>query len=137
MVIAINTRILSGDTAAAKLLVSYFTNIAVDNPDHQFYFISEKEAWPVAKLSNLKPIAIKQDSLSPLLWKLWYNYKLPSILKKIKADVLVSADGICSLRTKVPQYVLVNDLEYLHHPDWYSKKYHSFIKSMIDRKSVV
>lgn len=129
MVIAINTRILSGDTAAAKLLVSYFTNIAAADPGRQFYFISEKDDMPVSALSNVKNIVIKQDSSSTLMWKLWYNYKLPSALKKIKADVLVSADGICSLRTKLPQYVLVNDLEYLNNPEWYSKKYNSFIKS--------
>ncbi len=129
MVIAVNTRILSGDTAAAKLLVSYFTNMAAENPGHQFYFISAKEGLPVATLNNVKAVVIKQDSASPLLWKLWYNYKLPSIVKKIQADVLVSADGICSLRTKVPQYLLVDNLEYINNSGWYSKKYNSFMKS--------
>jgi glycosyltransferase involved in cell wall biosynthesis len=129
MVIAVNTRILSGDIAAAKLIVRYFINVAANNPTHQFYFISENDGLLVSALSNVKNVVIKQDSSNPLMWKLWYNYKLPSLLKKIKADVLISADGICSLRTKLPQFVLVNDIEFLHYPEWYSKKYSSFIKS--------
>lgn len=129
MVIAINTRILSGDTAAGKLLFSYFINIAGSNPTQQFYFISEDDLFPASSLSNVKSIVIKQQTANPLLWKLWYNYKLPSVLKKIKADVLVSADSFCSLRTKLPQFVLVNDIEFLHNPEWYNKRYVSFIKT--------
>jgi glycosyltransferase involved in cell wall biosynthesis len=129
MVIAINTRILSGDTAAAKLLFSYFINIAGSNPTLQFYFISADDVLPASSLSNIKNIVIKQQTANPLLWKLWYNYKLPSVLKKIKADMLVSADGVCSLRTKLPQYVLVNDLAFLHHPEWNNKRYVRFIKT--------
>lgn len=104
-------------------------DIAANNPSYQFCFISENDGLPVSALNNVKNVVIKQDSSNPLMWKLWYNYKLPSTLKKIKADMLVSADGICSLRTKLPQCVLVNDVEFLHHTEWYSKKYSSFIKS--------
>ncbi len=141
MVIAINTRILSGDSAAAKVLTDYFIRTAAGNPAHQFYFISNNEVSLASSLSNIKHIVLKQQSTSPLLWKLWYNYKLPAVLKKIKADVLVSADGICSLRTKVPQCVFVNELAFLHHPEWYGKNYVSFIKanlpaSLLKAKSV-
>ena len=129
VVIAINTRILPEDNTAAKLLTDYFVNIAVGNPAYQFYFISNKEVSPASSISNVKYITVKQQSANPLFWKLWYNYKLPAVLKKIKADVLISADGICSLRTNVPQCVLVNDIEYLHHPGWYSRRYISFIKA--------
>lgn len=131
MVIAINTRILSADSAAAKLLTDYFIKIAAGNPAHQFYFISNKEVSPASSLSNVKHIILKQQSANPLLWKLWYNYKLPAVLKKIKADVLISADGICSLRTKVPQCVFVDGLAFFHYPEWYSKNYLRFIKANI------
>jgi glycosyltransferase involved in cell wall biosynthesis len=128
MVIAINTRILSGDIAAAKLLFHHFKNIAAANPDHQFCFITNDDTLPALSSTNVKNIILKQQSANPLLWKLWYNYKLPSLLKKIKADVLVSADGICSLRSNVPQCLLVNDVDFLYHPEWYSSRYVSFIK---------
>lgn len=128
MIIAVNTRILSGDAAARKLLLQVFTAIATANTNHRFYFISENELEPKAALRNVEYVVLKQRSQQPLLWKFWYNYTVPSLLKKIKADVLISADGICSLRTKVPQYLLINDLEFLQHPGWYSKRYIDFIK---------
>lgn len=128
VVIAINTRILSGNNAAAKLLTDYFISIAASNTAHQFYFISNNETLSASSLSNVKYIAIKQQSANPLFWKLWYNYKLPAAIKKIKADVLVSADGVGSLGTKVPQFILISDIQFLHYPEWYNKRYVGFIK---------
>jgi glycosyltransferase involved in cell wall biosynthesis len=129
MIIAVNTRMLSGDAAAGKFLFEVFSAIAEKNKTHQFVFITENEAVIIPLLSNVKMLLIKQPSYNPLLWKLWYNYKLPSALRKIKADILVSVDSICSLRTKVPQCMLVSDLAFVHHPDWFDKKYVRFMKS--------
>lgn len=128
MIIAVNTRILSGDEAAAALLISRINSIASRNNQHQFYFISNEEL-PASLLNNVNNVVIKQASANPLLWKLWYNYKLPAALKKIKAELLISADAVCSLRTTLPQFVLVNDIEFFYHPEWYNKKYVSFIKN--------
>jgi glycosyltransferase involved in cell wall biosynthesis len=129
MVIAVNTRVLSGNSAISQLLVDCFEIIAVDHPEYDFVFIAEKEfAVQSNSQKNVRKIVLLQQSHNPLRWKLWYNYKLPSALKTIKADILISADGVCSLRTKVTQCLLVNDLALLHHPEWYSKKYLRFIK---------
>jgi glycosyltransferase involved in cell wall biosynthesis len=80
-------------------------------------------------LQNVQTQILEQKSSNPLLCKLWYHYKLPVLLKKIKASVLINADGACSLRTNIPQCLLVNDIDYLKHPEWYSKKFIHFIQS--------
>jgi glycosyltransferase involved in cell wall biosynthesis len=130
MVIAINTRVLSGNSAISKLLIDCFEMTAVNHPEHIFIFIAEKQfAEKGNGLQNVKRIVLPQQSSNPLLWKLWYNYKLHFLLKKIKASILISADGVCSLRTKVPQCLVINDFAFLHYPEWYSKKYFRFIKS--------
>jgi glycosyltransferase involved in cell wall biosynthesis len=130
MVIAVNIRVLSGNSSISQLLIDCFEMIAINHPRHEFIFIAEKEfAEQKNPLQNVKRIILLQQSGNPLLWKLWYNYKLPSFLKKTKADLLITADGVCSLRTKVPQCLVVNDLAFLHHPEWYLKKYLRFIKS--------
>lgn len=129
MTIAINTRILSGNTAISKILIDYFIIIAANNPEHEFIFITEKDFTKANNTAkNIKKIVLPQQSNNPLLWKLWYNYKLPAVLKKYKAAVLITADGVC-LRTKVPQCLLINDLAFLHHPEWYPQKYGRFMKS--------
>ena len=128
MVIAINIRILSGDAAASQLWINWFQNMAAENSGHQFYFISNEEIPPSLQ-SNVKNIVLRQQSSSPLLWKMWYNYTLPAALKKIKANLLVSADGIGCLNTKLPQCIIVNDLAFFDHPEWYSKRYVHFMKA--------
>lgn len=128
MVIAINIRILWGDEAASEFLIHYFENMAAENSGCQFYFISNVHL-PPSSLPNVKQVVIGQQSSSPLFWKLWYNYSLPAALKKIKANLLVSAGGIGSLRTKLPQCIIVSDLALYDHPEWYSKRYVHFIKT--------
>jgi len=130
MIIAVNTRVLSGNSPINKLLVDCIEMIAGSNPEHTFIFIAEKEFTEQnAASKNIKKIVLPQQYSNPLLWKLWYNYKLPAVLKKYKAVILISADGICSLRTKVPQLLLVNDVADLKHPEWYPKKYLRFVKT--------
>lgn len=129
MIIAVNTRVLSGDSAISRLMVDYFEMMAVKYPTQHFIFITEKEHSPKQeKLKNTEWLSLPQQSHNPLFWKLWYNYKLPSALKKHHVDVLVTPDGVCSLRTKIPQCLFVNDLAFLKHPRRYSKKYLQFIK---------
>ncbi len=108
-----------------------FVAIALANPAHQFFFITANDPSLIPLPVNAKTLLVKQQTKSSLLWKIWYDYKLPAALRKINADVLVSADGICSLRTRIPQCLIVNDTMFLHHPDWYGKKYLGFIKSNI------
>lgn len=50
------------------------------------------------------------------------------MLRKYKADVLVSCDGFCSLATKVPQCLVVHDLAFLHYPSFIKKSHLSFYK---------
>jgi glycosyltransferase involved in cell wall biosynthesis len=57
----------------------------------------------------------------PLLWKYWYDIKLPRMLRQTGAEVLLSPDGFCSLRTRVPQVMVIHDLAFLHYPQFLPK----------------
>ena len=92
MIIAVNIRVLSGNSAIIQLMVDCFEMMAVNHPEHEFIFIAEKDfAEQSNNLQNVKRILLPQQSDNPLLWKLWYNYKLPSLLKKIKAAIFALA----------------------------------------------
>lgn len=112
------------------LLVSSFVKLAEVNPSDKFIFISN-QPFPAdfPALKNIETIVLPQQSQNPLLWKLWYNYKLPAILKKHKVNLVVHAGIACSLRTKLSQYILVNDLSFLQQPAWLDKKYGRFVRS--------
>ena len=130
MNIAINTRVLNGNEAAAMLFKKKFEQIAAIHSEYNFIFITANEEYVENKaLKNIQTILLKQVSNNPLLWKYWYNFALNALLKKIKADVVVHADIVCSLRTKLPQWVSFNDLAFTDFPEVYPQKYNRFLQA--------
>jgi len=131
MVIAVNTRFLLTDylEGYGNFIYETFKRITQNNPGHQFIFIFDRpfdERFIFGK--NVKAIVAGPAARHPLLWKLWYDIKVPAILKKYKADVFVSCDGFCSLRTRVPQCLVVHDLAFLHYPTAIKKSHLLFYK---------
>jgi glycosyltransferase involved in cell wall biosynthesis len=63
----------------------------------------------------------------PLLWKFWYDYRVPAFLRRQRADVFLSPDGLCSLRTKVPQVMVIHDLAFLHYPAFLPRWQQSYL----------
>ncbi len=131
MVIAVNTRFLLDDylEGYGYFIYESFKRIVRNNPQHQFIFIFDrpyKERFVFAP--NITPVIAGPTARHPLLWKLWYDIKIPAILRNVKADVFVSCDGFCSLRTKVPQCLVVHDLAFLHFPLFIKKSHLLYYK---------
>lgn len=131
MVIAINSRFLLGDylEGYGHFLSETLRRITTAHPEHQFIFIFDRPYEEQFVFSdNVTAVVTGPAARHPLLWKLWYDIKIPSVLKKYKADVFVSVDGFCSLTTKVPQCLVVHDLAFLHFPKFISRSILLFYK---------
>lgn len=123
MIIAVNTRNL------ADLSFDCFSILAEKYPEHGFIYIFDKAYDPKFITSkNIFPVVAGPEASSVLRMQYWYNYKVPAVLKKYKAAVYVSLDGICSLRTKVPQCLFLHDLSFIHYPQFYPKTLVRFYK---------
>lgn len=133
MVIAVNTRFLLKDVmeGVGYFMHENFRRLVKAHPEHQFIFIFDRP-WDPRFIygPNVTPVLAGPAARHPLLWKFWFDVKVPAILKKYKADVFVSCDGFCSLRTSVPQCLVLHDLAFLHFPEgnkkshlWFYKKY--------------
>src|SRR6478735_10515051 len=57
------------------------------------------------RIADNSIVYIYLESTSTLLLKWLYKVKIPSILKKIKADIVVDLNGIASDKIKIPQLV--------------------------------
>ena len=131
MIIAVNTRFLLKENLEG---IGYFTRevfrlLTNQYKEHQFYFLFDRpydETYIFS--SNVTPVVVGLPARHPLLWKFWYDVKIPSVLKKIKADVFISPDGFCSLTSKIPQCLVVHDLGFLHYPETYRKSHELFYK---------
>jgi glycosyltransferase involved in cell wall biosynthesis len=131
MIIAVNTRFLPDDYPSVYRCFIYetFKLIAGNNPEDEFIFISDRKYnHPFVAGSNVKQVITGPPVRHPLLLKFWFDIKVPALLRKYKADVFVSCDGICSLTTKVPQCLVLHDLAFLQQASFFKKPYSSFYK---------
>src|SRR5450631_3866121 len=130
MVIAVSTRFLVNDEwdAPANFIYETFSRITKLHPEHTFIFIFDRP-WHDSFIfqGNVTPVVTGPQVKHPAQWYIWYNIKLPAVLKRYKADVFVSPDGLCCL-TKIPQCLLVNDLAFLHRTSFLNKGHFLFYK---------
>lgn len=141
MVIAVNTRLLIEDKLEG---IGWFTfetlkQITQNHPQHQFIFIFDRpcsEKFIFAK--NITPVVIGPPARHPVLWYLWFEFRIPRILKKYKADLFLSPDGYLSLNTKTPQLAVIHDINFVHRPQdlpWLKAKYYNHFFPKFARKA--
>jgi glycosyltransferase involved in cell wall biosynthesis len=107
--------------------ISY--GLAAANKDDEYYFFYDQSFQSDNQsLTNINQIIAGPPARHPLLWKYWYDLRIPRLLKKHKADVFFSPDGICSLQTKLPQVLAIHDLAFLHYPEFMPKTQQWFYK---------
>jgi glycosyltransferase involved in cell wall biosynthesis len=136
MVIAVNTRFLIKDelTTYGNFIFETFSRITKSHPQHTFIFIFDRP-WHTSFLfsENVIPVATGPQAKHPAQWYIWYNIKIPGVLKRYKADVFISPDGFCSLATKIPQCLLIYDLAFLHDHASMNKSHFLFYKKFTPR----
>ncbi len=133
MKIAVNTRLLLKGKldGIGWFTFENFKRIVNQYPEYEFHFIFDRaydDEFIFAK--NVIPHVIGPQARHPFLYKIWYDFSLPFLLRKIKADILISPDAQLSLRTKIPQLIVIHDLNFEHYPQgippiysWYFRKY--------------
>jgi glycosyltransferase involved in cell wall biosynthesis len=131
MIIAVNTRYLlaSGLEGYGYFIKEVLQRIVRQHPEHQFHFIFDRPYDSTFIFSdNVVAHVLSPEVRHPLQWKYWYDVRIPSLLKRIKADVFFSPDGQCSLTTKVPQCIAVHDLGFLHLPASYKTSHQAYLR---------
>lgn len=77
--------------------------------------------------NNIEPLVVHPQARHPVLYYTWFEYSVPRILKKIKADLFFSPDGYLSLKTDVPSMNVFHDLNFEHYPKdlpWIERYYY-------------
>ncbi len=144
MIIAVNTRLLLVDSQEGygNFIYETFKRITKQHPEHQFIFIFDRQYDKKFIFeSNVTAVIAGPAARHPLLWKLWYDVRIPAMLKKYKADVFISCDGFCSLATKVPQCLVVHDLAFIHYSSFIRKSallfYRRYIPRYLNKATVI
>jgi glycosyltransferase involved in cell wall biosynthesis len=95
-----------------------FRRIVLNHPEHEFIFFFDRpydEDFIFAK--NITPVVLQPPARHPILFILWYELAVVWALKKYKADIFISPDNFCSIRTKVPTLLVIHDLAFHHFPE--------------------
>jgi hypothetical protein len=105
-----------------------FVILAAKFPSHHFIFIFDKPFSPsLITEKNITPVLAGPPIRNRLLQHYFYNFKIPRLLNKYNVDLFVSA-GVCSLRTNVSQYLLIDDLSFLKKKNLFSKAEAGYLK---------
>jgi glycosyltransferase involved in cell wall biosynthesis len=140
MKIAVNIRALNkGELEGYGFFVEeLFSRIICSYPEHEFYFISDRPySFEFSSLLNVKQKLIKPLSKVKRIQGGWFNWRLSSLLKKIKADVLISIDEICSSSANIPQCLIVHDVHFLQSSKSQVKKIKRTASNKFSKAAVV
>ncbi len=119
MTIAVDTRCLgAGRNSAGSFFDAHLlTELAHAYPADRFLWCSDKPLDASVILpANVTTFIISPEIKNALHLQYWFNYKLPALLRRQKADVFLCTGGISSLRTRIPQCLVVDDTAVLHAP---------------------
>jgi glycosyltransferase involved in cell wall biosynthesis len=136
MVIAVDTRFLLSAylEGYGYCIREWCSRLAAQHPAHEFVLIFDRDYdQQFITAPNIRAVVTGPPARHPVLWKWWYDYKIPAVLKKYQATVFVGTGGFCSLRTRVPQVLVVHDLAFLHYPQGLPGLYRGFYKKYTPR----
>ncbi|MBR0078152.1 MAG: glycosyltransferase family 4 protein [Bacteroidales bacterium] len=129
MNIAVNTRLLVPKLEGIGWF-EYETlrRIVKQHPEHTFYFIFDRdydERFLFA--NNVKPVlTFPPCRHHPYFWYVYFEWTIPYVLRKIKPDLFLSPDGWMTLRTDIPQVTVIHDINFAHHPEFFSPAFRKY-----------
>ncbi len=120
MRIGINARLLLPNRleGIGWFIAETVSRMAVAHPEDQFFlFFDRPFDSKFIFAPNVIPIVVFPQARHPFLFRWWFEWSLPMAMRRYKIDVFYSADGFCSLSSRVPTLLVLHDLAYRHFPD--------------------
>ena len=129
MVIAVNTILHRPDEAYQEWIREAVSAMAVLQPAHQFLLlVHTRPDYEGSVPANLSWQVLRQpgDGWAPFFW--WQEQILYGTLKRSKADLFIASEGYCSLRSPVPQLLLLPSASFMEQEQgptrcWYHRWY--------------
>ncbi len=141
MKIAVNTRLLLSGRLDGIGWFTYETlkRITRNHPEHEFIFLFDRP-WSQEYIfaNNISPVSVSPPARHPLLWYVWFEYSVPSVLRKYSADIFLSPDGYLSLRADIPSLAVIHDINFHHRPadlPYFSRVYYRRFFPLFARKA--
>lgn len=114
--------------------VNTFRRLIADHPEAEFILLCDKnyrEDYFTGEQVKIKKIF--PPYRHPLLYVLYMELVLPFVLRRLRPDVFVSAEGFLSLMSGVKQLPVIYDLNFEHFPENLSFKNRIYFRTFFKR----
>lgn len=138
MKIVVNARFLSQSTTQGIGRYTYevLSRMIEHNPEDNFVLVYDRSfRSELEDYDHVSSVIIWPSARHPILWEIWFEWRIPRLLSRLHADCFLSFDTYASTRTDVPTVIVSHDIAYNHYPEhlrashlrWYRKwfpRYH-------------
>lgn len=116
--------------------------IAASHTDHEFIVISDLPAGKsIFEAKNIHQLSLNSASKNLLSLYRRINWKLPALLKKQQADILVSLNGFLPLRKSIPACLVIQDLSFVaeraYFIDLHSRYQRRYFPKMLSKANTI
>jgi glycosyltransferase involved in cell wall biosynthesis len=121
MRVAVNARLFIKDRidGIGRYAWETTSRLVLAHPEIRFYFFFDRPWDDLFILApNVFPVLVSPPCRHPLLFYIWFEWRLPQLFRKHKIDVFYSPDGFLSLSSGTPTLLVSHDLAYLHYPEY-------------------
>ena len=130
MKIAVNTRLLIPDKidGIGRFTLETLRIITKKHPEVQFTLLFDRkmELDVFGFPKNVKAVFFGPPARHPLLWYIWFEYKLKHYLNKHHFDLFLSPEGWLPPSINCKSLAVIHDLNFEHYPEniiWSHRKY--------------
>lgn len=110
------------------------SRIVKRHPEHEFIFLFDR---PFSRdfifAPNVKGMWMPPPTRHLKLYPLWFQYALPFMIGRSRADIFLSIDGHSTVATKVPTVLVIHDIYFHHHRDLLSPEWNTYLNSWTPR----
>ena len=120
MRIAVNTRLLVPEKmdGIGRFTFETLQRICNNNPEVKFDFIFDRKPSSEFKFSeNVRLISLSPPARHPILWVIWFEYRLKNYINSNNFDLFLSPEGWIPPNLNCPSLGVIHDLNFAHHPE--------------------
>jgi glycosyltransferase involved in cell wall biosynthesis len=130
--IAVNTRLLMPGKLDGIGWFTYETlkRITTAHPETDFTFLFDRPfSTEVIFSKNVTPVVLGPATRHPVLWHIWFQWRVKRYLKRENPDLFLSTDGFIPLSSATPSVSVIHDINFEHRPGdlpWLVRKYYRY-----------
>ena len=115
--------------------------MVASHPEHQFILLFDRpprrgvdsEFDAMLAAANVDTVVLCPQARHPVLWWMFFELAVPCALRRHKADLYLTPDGMMPLHPKVPTLSVIHDLNFEHSTDNLRASHQRYMTSFFPR----